>query len=413
MYHHLDHNNSKLISSRKSFPLERNLFLQTGNGPGDAGLTLSTDVKPRLKWTPELHERFVEAVNQLGGPETATPKTVLRLMGIPGLTLYHLKSHLQKYRLSKNLQAQTNGGTENYVEIPTSALNRTSSEGSGSFVHNINVGPFSKKTMQINQALQKQMEVQRRIDDQFEMQRHLQRQIEAQGRYLQSVLEKAQETLGKENLGSAGLETARIQPKILNECFTSAFPGLEETDGSHNLQGNAAQITYCSMESCLTTSERSKKDQQMHNTNMVMGAYHGNLSLGAQEMQEGARLAQIQSGLCADLTSHRLFSQSRENDSTHCTLPVSRSSSILSMSKKNKKDTTEGSNISEAHRRQRDEHNSYLEQAGYKGNEIQQISLRNSTLFELPSATTQLDLNTCDKYSASKNSNKFDLNDFS
>lgn len=31
---------------------------------------LSTDAKPRLKWTPELHQRFIEATNQLGGAES-------------------------------------------------------------------------------------------------------------------------------------------------------------------------------------------------------------------------------------------------------------------------------------------------------------------------------------------------------
>lgn len=37
---------------------------------GDSGLVLTTDPKPRLRWTVELHERFVDAVTQLGGPDS-------------------------------------------------------------------------------------------------------------------------------------------------------------------------------------------------------------------------------------------------------------------------------------------------------------------------------------------------------
>uniref|UniRef100_A0A0D6R939 HTH myb-type domain-containing protein n=1 Tax=Araucaria cunninghamii TaxID=56994 RepID=A0A0D6R939_ARACU len=101
--------------------------------PCDPGVVISADPKPRLRWTPDLHDRFVEAVTQLGGPDKATPKSVMRVMGVKGLTLYHLKSHLQKYRLGKqphkevSVEANKDGGGNSDVTHCLSMMSRGSS----------------------------------------------------------------------------------------------------------------------------------------------------------------------------------------------------------------------------------------------------------------------------------------------
>ncbi|KAL3742187.1 hypothetical protein ACJRO7_017639 [Eucalyptus globulus] len=59
---------------------------------------------PRLRWTPDLHQCFMHAVEQLGGEDRATPKMVLQMMSVKGLTISHVKSHLQMYRSMKHEQ---------------------------------------------------------------------------------------------------------------------------------------------------------------------------------------------------------------------------------------------------------------------------------------------------------------------
>ncbi|GAB4847020.1 hypothetical protein Ancab_026032 [Ancistrocladus abbreviatus] len=55
--------------------------------------------KQRRCWSPELHRRFLDALEKLGGSQVATPKQIRELMQVAGLTNDEVKSHLQKYRL--------------------------------------------------------------------------------------------------------------------------------------------------------------------------------------------------------------------------------------------------------------------------------------------------------------------------
>lgn len=153
-------NHHHTVPSKENFPVP---------SPGSS----ATQIKTRMRWTPELHEAFVEAVNKLGGSERATPKGVLKRMNVEGLTIYHVKSHLQKYRTARykpELPEETSEKKLAPIDEITSLDLKTN--------------------MGITETLRLQMQLQKQLHEQLEIQRNLQLQIEEQGKYLQMMFEK-------------------------------------------------------------------------------------------------------------------------------------------------------------------------------------------------------------------------------
>ncbi|TVU32787.1 hypothetical protein EJB05_24543 [Eragrostis curvula] len=194
---------------------------------GDSGLVLTTDPKPRLRWTVELHERFVDAVTQLGGPDKATPKTIMRVMGVKGLTLYHLKSHLQKFRLGKQPHKEFND--HSVKDAAAMEMQRNAASSSGMMGRGIN------DRNHMNEAIRMQMEVQRRLHEQLEVQKHLQIRIEAQGKYMQSILQKAYQTLASGDVVSCPAAYKSLGDQaVLDVCSlkdmgpSMGFPSLQD-----------------------------------------------------------------------------------------------------------------------------------------------------------------------------------------
>ncbi|CAJ2671331.1 unnamed protein product [Trifolium pratense] len=132
--------------------------------------------KTRIRWTKDLHEKFVECVNRLGGAEKATPKAILKMMDSDVLTIFHVKSHLQKYRTAKFMPESVQGKSDKRIHTED--------------LHHVGV----KTGFQIKEALQLQLDAQRRLHEQLEIQRMLQLRLEEQGRQLKEMFDKQQKT---------------------------------------------------------------------------------------------------------------------------------------------------------------------------------------------------------------------------
>ncbi|WVZ92792.1 hypothetical protein U9M48_038832 [Paspalum notatum var. saurae] len=223
------------------------------------------EARARLRWTRQLHDRFVLAVAQLGGADKATPKTVLRAMAVPGLTLYHLKSHLQKYRLA----VSRGGPGDNVVDRSSSSSSSESQpgeygEGTVAALHSAfpadGDGAKEAPPRDSSRAMARmQREMERKLQEQIEVQRHLQLRIEAQGRYLQSVLRRAQEALADHALGGGSPEAARAELSELVSAVETTAGCLSSS--SCSLSPPPPRRRLCATDSCVTSSSSSSSSE--------------------------------------------------------------------------------------------------------------------------------------------------------
>ncbi|KAI5067601.1 hypothetical protein GOP47_0018129 [Adiantum capillus-veneris] len=241
-HHHLHHQQQQPPSAQHQHHYHQHQHgLMMSSLSGDIAVMCSPDPKPRLRWTPDLHERFVDAVTQLGGADKATPKTVMKAMGVKGLTLYHLKSHLQKYRLGKKAQR---GEAANVIDGNIIPRDQVTASGHCEVLENnvdaalIHAGtsttPRIPKQEQ-NLELCEEVDTHKRFREHIEVQRNLKRRIEVQGSYLQNILEKAQNVYTN---SQASVESFEDLPLLCADFSATTFG----TSCSFGYDGNMAAL---------------------------------------------------------------------------------------------------------------------------------------------------------------------------
>ncbi|XVE65380.1 hypothetical protein DITRI_Ditri07aG0176000 [Diplodiscus trichospermus] len=154
-------------------------------------------------------------------------------MGLKGLTLYHLKSHLQKYRLGQ--QARKQNAADQNKENGGSSYVQFSNYSSG-IITNSPEADNEHRQIPMVEALKTQLEVQQKLQEQLEVQKKLQMRIEAQGKYLQAILEKAQNSLSFDiNSTEGNVEETRARRTNFNLALTNLLKNVNEADRKSNI----------------------------------------------------------------------------------------------------------------------------------------------------------------------------------
>ena len=146
----------------------------------------------------------------------------------------------------------------------------------------------------------------------------MQLRIEAQGKYLQSVLKKAQDTLSGCNASSAEVELAKTELSQLvsmvdNGCPSSSLSMLTETHGSFVKDNEIKPLrgTRCSLESSLTSSEssgRKEEKRQKHETDDITNNSSENfVVLSLMEMHSREKIGSVEKGDARKRSESKIF----------------------------------------------------------------------------------------------------------
>ena len=122
----------------------------------------------------------------------------------------------------------------------------------------------------------------------FQVQRRLQLRIEAQGKYLQSILEKACKALNDQAVATAGLDAAReelseLAIKVANDCPPSVIPIPSLPDVTAYLENGIAP----SIDSCLTSNSNPVSPMGMKKRHRAMFSNGGDSLPQAEWMMSG------------------------------------------------------------------------------------------------------------------------------
>ncbi|KAM2204971.1 hypothetical protein ACFX1S_024551 [Malus domestica] len=225
---------------------------------------LKAKLRPRLQWTPELHTRFVDAVNQLGGPHKSTPKKVQQAMGIQGITLFQVKSHLQKYRLGRYSGKEWTEGTRISKET---SVSQDLEEGLSTSRTPLQLPQTARMPSdELVKAAADEERIRMQIEASFRAGRQLQLWQDAEQRYMNFAMENAHKKLTEQFFGGAiakgmlngvsGLGTMELYPAYQMALGNSMQPSLEGHSTSHGHSESS------SVENFQTHTEDDEKTEQ-------------------------------------------------------------------------------------------------------------------------------------------------------